>query len=85
MTLAMVITDVVDERAHQNEKWGGPEHDDQHAVLDWASLIVEYVGKLAQSGDTSGLMSQRKVLVQIAALAIAAVESGDRRAGTVSW
>lgn len=68
-----VINEVVAERRRQDEKWGGPEHDDQHLTDDFFSLIdarITYNMKISDS---------RKALIEIAALAVAAVESLDRR------
>ena len=65
-----VIEEVVTERARQDAKWGGPAHDDQHTPAEFAGFIR----------DRLGYSPTRKDFVQIAALAVAAVESMDRRA-----
>ena len=57
---ANVLTEILEERVRQNEKWGGPDHDDQHEPED----------------------TWRAQLVRAAALAVAAVESHDRRTNT---
>ncbi len=109
---ASVIPSVYDEirteRAAQNAKWGGPEHDDEHDGLDWLSYLLEHAAKMlsgavrAERGDwpsnnpmhdrrwtftvlvpPSGernWRAYRKQLIRVAALAVAAVESSDRRA-----
>lgn len=69
-----VIAEIVRERKQQDDKWGGPEHDDQHHVIGWMGLIGE---RLHYEGlDTQGA---RRNLIEIAALAIAAIESIDRQ------
>ena len=37
--LGVVYHEVHGERADQDEKWGGPEHDDEHAEADWLDYI----------------------------------------------
>ena len=85
-----VYTEVVNERRRQDEQWGGPEHDDTHALRDWKSYI-EYQSKclltkrVYESSEFKGARIEptpefRERLIKIAALAIAAVESYDRKA-----
>jgi Lar family restriction alleviation protein len=74
---AGVLSEVKAERKYQYAKWGGPEHDDKHCLWDWARFIVLRVptfDALLQSDDP------RKDLIEIAALAVAAIESLDRKA-----
>ena len=66
-----VLREVADERARQDAKWGGPAHDDQHSVGDFAWFITT---------RTYGRSPSRQVFVEVAALAVAAIESLDRRA-----
>lgn len=73
------ITDVVIERIRQDEKWGGPVHDDLHPTYEFVQLIEDYAGwarVMAQMGSND---KARNRLIQVAALAIAAVESIDRK------
>lgn len=60
------------ERARQDEQWGGPSHDDQHDPVDWDGFI-EYQAYWGREQDP------RRRFVKIAALAIAAIESIDRK------
>ena len=60
------------EREKQDAQWGGPTHDDQHQASDWARFIYQQLEHLAASDDV------QERLVKIAALAIAALESGGR-------
>jgi hypothetical protein len=73
---------VVAERARQEEKFGGPEHDDVHSMEEWVNLIVEWLGKAAGALRGDGELDTFKDrLVQVAALALAGIESYDRRNG----
>lgn len=82
--LAVILRDIAVERARQDEKWGGPAHDDTHALADWSRWIQDRA-QLVRNVDighaalTRG--ATRRQLIEIAALAVAAVESFDRRAG----
>lgn len=75
-TLIEVLTQVANERDRQDERWGGPGHDDTHDGQDWVHLVeVRCVKALqAKSGH-----AYRERMVQVAALAVAAVQSFDRK------
>lgn len=89
-----IINDIAQERKQQDRKWGGPAHDDQHDRYDWLGFLHRKVREAgssarlieqaeAQTIDPSaarsaGTTEYRRVLVQIAALALAAVEAHDR-------
>jgi hypothetical protein len=66
-----IFNEVVAERARQDARWGGPEHDDGHSEGDWADFIREYAW-----GDRGADFRER--MLKIAALAVAAIESHDR-------
>lgn len=72
-----VISEVVAERAWQDEKWGGPAHDDTHSVQDFVAFIHEHAEKAIRPGTASDITCSR--LVEVAALAVAAVESIRRK------
>ncbi len=83
--------DVAAERARQDEQWG-PQN---HAPVLWMAVIAEEVGEAAQQavkarftlGDDNDemrhLWEYRAELVQVAAVAIAAIEAWDR--ATWEW
>lgn len=84
---AGVFREVAAERDRQDSKWGGPDHDDEHEPEDWLIFIEQ---RAARAGEMIGCPEEeqpeirsdaeyRRQLVQIAALAIAAVESLDRK------
>lgn len=77
-----VLEDIAAERRAQNAKWGGPEHDDDLTSGNWTTwidVLVEHATK-AYSTDNSpeAYREARRRFVEVAAVAIAAVESLDR-------
>lgn len=69
-----IYLEITDERLRQDAKWGGAEHDDGHSLHDWLDQI-EYQHEQAWYNE-----EPRTRLVKIAALAVAALESLDRKA-----
>jgi len=69
------------ERFYQDRTWGGPEHDDKHAVRDWVAYIVNYLGKTVDRDASWGrnLEVARRYLIKVAALCVAAIESINRK------
>ncbi len=69
------------ERLKQDEKWGGPTHDDTKGVRDWVTYIVVYLGRAVDrnSRREGNLSISRIALVKVAALCVAALESFDRK------
>lgn len=75
------ILDVTNERQRQDDKWGGPKHDDLHLITDFVQLIEDYAGWARTMANMNSYDKARKRLIQVAALAVAAVESIDRKEG----
>lgn len=82
-----VLADVRDERARQTEIWGGPTYDDQHGPGDWLDYLAEHTAKAEAQLELDGgywylnsraAAEYRRRLIEVAALAVAAVESFDR-------
>lgn len=71
-----VIEQVRAERHRQDEKWGGPPHDDEHSSQDWVAFIVRHLGR-AVMWPFNGHQF-RQAMIRVAALAVAAVEWHDR-------
>jgi hypothetical protein len=71
---SLIFSEVNDERERQDAKWGGPEHDDENTVNDWCEYIVTH----SRMGRKGGSWFRTK-MVHVAALAIAAIESFDRK------
>ena len=78
--VAPALWDVHSERQRQDQKWGGAEHDDQHTVAEFVQLIQDYAGWARVMDSMNSPQKARTRLIQVAALAVAAVESLDRRA-----
>ncbi len=69
-----IISEIVDERERQDEKWG----EQNHVPLKWLAILGEEVGeanKAVLDGDVDNL---REELVQIAATAVAFLQSLER-------
>jgi hypothetical protein len=77
-----VLADVEWERDKQNQQWGGNEHDDLHGPRDWAAFITEHLGKALDEAEREREPERhsryRRRLVEVAAVAVAAVETYDR-------
>lgn len=71
-----VIAQVITERKRQDMQWGGPAHDDTHDWCDWYSYIDHQLCDRYLNGPKE---QHRDALVKIAALAVAAIESMDRK------
>lgn len=69
-----VIDDLLRERQRQDSMWGGPTHDDEHPLVEWVGLISNRVSAL-----TNPHPAERELLLEIAALAVARIESFDRQ------
>jgi hypothetical protein len=74
------------ERARQDAQWGGPAHDDEHSLWDWFGYIKRQVTLAGFGAEWAHLRGksitssmQRERLIKIAGLAVAAIESLDRK------
>lgn len=65
------------ERARQDLQLGGPAYDDERTDVDWHRLLSQYLLYVLRADDRP---ERRRRLVQVAALALAAVEASDRAA-----
>ena len=70
-----VVRAVLAERTVQDMIWGGREHDKTHDRTEWADLIHERTEKLLANRKEFNLYTRH--LIEIAALAIAALEVDD--------
>lgn len=74
-----VLSEVVQERINQEEKWG-PQN---HSPLLWLGILGEEFGEVSKAViemhfDGSDASKIREELIQVAAVAVAAIESLDR-------
>lgn len=80
LNLQTVYDEIRAERARQDVKWGGPEHDDEHTTGVWIGDVRRYADKAEDAESGGDYAKWRRRMVQIAALTVAAVESHDRQA-----
>ena len=79
--LSAVLAAVAGERVRQDSKWGGPEADDaSKKEQDWCDDIEAYVAWARQMHRCGSPEKYRRRMMQVAALAVAACESFDRKA-----
>ena len=73
-TLFDILEEIKSERQKQDSKWG----EQNHATLKWNAILGEEVGEVAKSILEGDLKNYREELIQVAAVAVAAIESLDR-------
>lgn len=71
-----VLREVVGERGRQDEKWGVDRNLGTHL---WQIILGEEVGEVCKAILETDMVGLRKELIQVAAVAVAAVESLDRQ------
>lgn len=76
--LVSVLGEVADERYRQDQRWGGPEHDDGHSVWEWKELLRAHVDRLTP-GPRITRSDYRERLIEVAALCVAAAQAWDRK------
>ena len=70
-----VLDEIRAEREYQNGEWG-TEFDDKNTLNDWVTYIANYASQAA--GMETPPEDQRKNMLKVATLAVAAVESFNR-------
>lgn len=82
-----IFDEVVRERMRQDEKWGGPKHDDEHSPADWRRFIIEHTVRaqsVRQDVGRGGLAIVDETfvveMIRVAALAMAAIQAYERTA-----
>jgi hypothetical protein len=74
-----VLIELLEERRNQVEAHGWtPDHDDLHSTSDFAWLCARRAVEICHP-DAAQMADSRRVFIEIAAIAIAAVEALDRR------
>jgi hypothetical protein len=67
-----IWTAILQERANQDKKWGGPIHDDNHNSHDWIAFIAKHLGRAVEwPWNRENFKTQ---MIRVAALAVAALE-----------
>lgn len=72
-----LFAEVTKERIVQDAQWGGPTTDDKRDWYEWRSIFYRQLTLLSM--DAGDHARQRQRYVKIAAIAIAALESHDRK------
>ncbi len=77
-----VIQEVVCERWSQHRKWGRQDH----GPLEWVGILGEEFGEVSKAAiehhfNGKPIAEYRAELIQVAAVAVAAVEALDRSTG----
>ena len=75
MSAEKILEKIRSERCYQCDKWGN-DFDDQNTINDWSAYISEYLGKATAFRALK--KDQRNNLLEVATLAIAALESFER-------
>lgn len=74
-TVYDILENVYDERKRQHEKWGVQDHDEDR----WIVILMEEVGEVARAIFEDDPANYREELLQVAAVAVAAIEAFDRK------
>ena len=73
-----VLNEVSLERDRQISKWSGIFDDANYSCEDWHAMITDYSAWARRMGAMGSKDKQRNRLIQVAALAVAAVEAIDK-------
>lgn len=70
-----ILTQIVQERERQKKRWGGR----LHTGSQWVALLAEELGEVSRAVMEDDVLSYEGELVQLAAVAVAALEQEQRR------
>lgn len=88
-TIDELFQKLLEARRRQNAEYGGPPHDDQHTYAFWDAMVLEHSARAVdwihtakgEGGATRENIQQfEDEMVEVAALAVAAIESARRKA-----
>ena len=71
-----VSDEVRHERQRQRSRWGA-KHDQGHSWYDWRGFMGERLRKVGPQHNTADVVARRRALIELAALAIAAIEANE--------
>lgn len=78
-----ILREVMKEREYQEEKWGNSSDDENNTPFHWCAWIGRYMYEWTFGGWGAFKAHQvdnfRRCMVQVAAMAVAAIESVDRQ------
>ena|ERR1035437_2602058 len=69
-----ILEEVLAERMKQDEKWG----EQNHPPFKWVTILGEEFGEVSKAALENDPHNYREELIQVAAVAIAAIENFDR-------
>lgn len=75
--MEQVLKDVADERGRQVRIWGNM-HDDDNKIANFVQYIHDYAAWARLKAGMNNMTEARERLIQVAAIAVAAVEQIDR-------
>ncbi|NJM74642.1 MAG: hypothetical protein HC852_01410 [Acaryochloridaceae cyanobacterium RU_4_10] len=78
MNRVEIFTKIEQECEKQDTEWDGALHDDEHSLEDWIDFIDAQINRVEECESTN-LLGARERLIKVAALAVAAIESLDRK------
>ncbi|MDC1285225.1 hypothetical protein N8Z33_00900 [Flavobacteriaceae bacterium] len=70
-----ILQEIKKERAQQDAKWGTQDHH----PFKWGAILSEEVGETLSAVLEDDMVNYREELVQVAAVAVAMIESIDRK------
>ncbi len=83
-----ILSEVIQERRRQETRWG----EQNHKPVEWCAILGEEVGEVNKAAldahfkhyykDTDQLADYRKELIQVAAVAVAMIQSLERNKPT---
>lgn len=68
------LRDIMEERSRQDAKWG----EQNHSPLKWMLILMEEVGEASKAILERNEAQYEREMIQIAAVAVAALESNRR-------
>jgi hypothetical protein len=75
-----VLAEIVLERMAQDAEHGGPAADDEHDCNEWLVIALRHLGLAANDEAAVDPGRFRRQMIRVSAVALAAVESFDRKA-----
>lgn len=73
-SLTDIVNEIKEERQRQDNKWG----EQNHFAYKWLAILSEEVGEAAKAALEEKPLEYREELIQVAAVAVAAIESLHR-------
>lgn len=75
-----IFNEIENERKYQEAKWGNETDDTLNTQFHWVTWIVQEVTRFTNGTWNPPMTNFRKAMIKTAAVAVAAVESIDRKA-----